>query len=450
MTESTFNKLGGRAALLLMLSIYITKGSNSCAHLGENGKIENVTEIIQNILSKTNHKLCRPITNVSGALVVRTNIKLVSIGDFREADMQFTIEMYFRQSWRDSRLAFGQTRNSTIPSVTLNGELSDTLWQPDTFFENEVEGKIHGLTMKNKYMRIYNDGRVLTSTRITLICSCPMDFRKFPMDEQECGIYFASYGYTTKDIIYDWESQHETWNGKQEIPQFEIRDVALINKTQEFLTGTFSSLGIKLNLSRRLGHYLTRVYIPAILIVMLSWLSFYVDRHSAPARVSLGITTVLTMTTLLIGVGQGSMPVVSYVKALDWYLFVSYFMVFAAFAEYAVINYRDKAYSLEMIKKQRREATAKKTKQNGIAVKKTKPEETPDTIYSNAVHHEVFDISDCPPSSPQQDKRIGILEWINESLSPPEKTDNLAKKIFPLVFIMFNAGYWLYYLVFSR
>lgn len=77
---------------------------------------------------------------------------------------------------------------------------------------------------------------------------------------------------------------------------------------------------------------------------MLSWLSFYVDRRSAPARVSLGITTVLTMTTLLIGIGQGSLPVVAYIKALDWYLFVSYFMVFAAFAEYAVINYRDGAY----------------------------------------------------------------------------------------------------------
>jgi hypothetical protein len=73
------------------------------------------------------------------------------------------------------------------------------------------------------------------------------------------------------------------------------------------------------------------------------------------------------MTTLLIGIGQGSLPVVSYVKALDWYLFVSYFMVFAAFAEYAVINYRDKAYTLEMAKKKKRKAT--KTEQNGIVPK---------------------------------------------------------------------------------
>lgn len=91
--------------------------------------------------------------------------------------------------------------------------------------------------------------------------------------------------------------------------------------------------------TRRIGHYLIRVYFPAILIVLMSWLSFFVDRSSVPARVSLGITTVLTMTTLLIGIGQGSLPMVSYVKAVDWYLIVCYTLVIGAFAEYVLVNY---------------------------------------------------------------------------------------------------------------
>ena len=31
----------------------------------------------------------------------------------------------------------------------------------------------------------------------------------------------------------------------------------------------------------------------------MSWVSFYLDRASAPARVGLGVTTVLTMVTLM-------------------------------------------------------------------------------------------------------------------------------------------------------
>ena len=43
----------------------------------------------------------------------------------------------------------------------------------------------------------------------------------------------------------------------------------------------------------------TQVYVPSSLIVVMSWVSFYLDRSSAPARVGLGGTTVLTMVTLM-------------------------------------------------------------------------------------------------------------------------------------------------------
>ena len=113
----------------------------------------------------------------------------------------------------------------------------------------------------------------------------------------------------------------------------------LITMFLVLFTGNYSVLGVTFVFTRRIGHYLTRVYIPAVLIVLMSRLSFFVDRSSVPARVSLGITTILTMTTLLIGIGQGSLPVVSYMKAVDLYLIVCYSLVFGAFAEYVIMNF---------------------------------------------------------------------------------------------------------------
>jgi len=52
---------------------------------------------------------------------------------------------------------------------------------------------------------------------------------------------------------------------------------------------------MKLFFARNIGHYIIQIYLPSSLIVILSWVSFWLDKTFAPARVSLGITTVLTM-----------------------------------------------------------------------------------------------------------------------------------------------------------
>ena len=66
--------------------------------------------------------------------------------------------------------------------------------------------------------------------------------------------------------------------------------------------------------------------------------SFWVDSDSVPARVALGITTVLAMTTLMFGV-QSALPKVPYMKAVDLFLAFSFVCVFAALVEFAAVNY---------------------------------------------------------------------------------------------------------------
>lgn len=71
------------------------------------------------------------------------------------------MEMYFRQYWKDARLAFLKLNGP----VTFSSELPDVLWQPDTYFENGFDGRLHNLTVLNKFLRLHPDGSVLVSTR---------------------------------------------------------------------------------------------------------------------------------------------------------------------------------------------------------------------------------------------------------------------------------------------
>ena len=62
-------------------------------------------------------------------------------------------------------------------------------------------------------------------------------------------------------------------------------------------------------------------------------------------QVGLGVTTVLTMTTLINSV-NAALPKISYMKSIDIYLFVCFFMVFGALIEYACVGYTDKRIQL--------------------------------------------------------------------------------------------------------
>ena len=77
--------------------------------------------------------------------------------------------------------------------------------------------------------------------------------------------------------------------------------------------GNFTCLEVIFKFRRRLGYYLFHTYIPTCLIVMMSWISFWIKPEAVPARVTLGVTSLLTLSTQHAN-SQKSLPPVSYIK----------------------------------------------------------------------------------------------------------------------------------------
>ncbi|KIH61612.1 hypothetical protein ANCDUO_08111 [Ancylostoma duodenale] len=87
----------------------------------------------------------------------------------------------------------------------------------------------------------------------------------------------------------------------------------------EDVTREYSRLVSYFLFKRNIGFYIIQIYLPSVLIVVISWVSFWLSRDATPARVALGVTTVLTMTTLMTTTNS-AMPKVSYVKSIDIFL----------------------------------------------------------------------------------------------------------------------------------
>ena len=81
----------------------------------------------------------------------------------------------------------------------------------------------------------------------------------------------------------------------------------------KYISGNFSGLLVQFHLRRQNGYHVLQTYVPTILIVSISWVSFWLDANAVPGRVSLGVTTLLTLTTLASGIRQ-QLPPVSYIK----------------------------------------------------------------------------------------------------------------------------------------
>ncbi|NXN19418.1 GBRG3 protein, partial [Indicator maculatus] len=249
---------------------------------------------------------------------------------------EYQIDIFFAQTWTDSRLRF----NSTMKILTLNSNMVGLIWIPDTIFRNSKTAEAHWITTPNQLLRIWNDGKILYTLRLTINAECQLQLHNFPMDEHSCPLIFSSYGYPKEEMIYRWRknsveaADQKSWR----LYQFDFMGLRNTSEIVKTSAGDYVVMTIYFDLSRRMGYFTIQTYIPCILTVVLSWVSFWIKKDATPARTALGITTVLTMTTLST-IARKSLPRVSYVTAMDLFVTVCFLFVFAALMEYATLNY---------------------------------------------------------------------------------------------------------------
>ncbi|XP_048032613.1 glycine receptor subunit alphaZ1 isoform X3 [Megalobrama amblycephala] len=379
------------------------------------------------------HKI-RPPVNVT------CNIFINSFGSIAETTMDYRVNIFLRQQWNDPRLAYSEYPDD---SLDLDPSMLDSIWKPDLFFANEKGANFHEVTTDNKLLRISKNGNVLYSIRITLILACPMDLKNFPMDVQTCIMQLESFGYTMNDLIFEWDEKGavQVADGLT-LPQFILKEEKDLRYcTKHYNTGKFTCIEARFHLERQMGYYLIQMYIPSLLIVILSWVSFWINMDAAPARVGLGITTVLTMTTQSSG-SRASLPKVSYVKAIDIWMAVCLLFVFSALLEYAAVNFIARQHK-ELLRFHRRR-------------RHLKEDEAGDGRFSFAAYG-------MGPACLQAKDGMAIKGNNNNaptSTNPPEKTveemrklfisrakriDTVSRVAFPLVFLIFNIFYWIIY-----
>ncbi|KAI3384188.1 hypothetical protein SNEBB_008221 [Seison nebaliae] len=288
-----------------------------------------------------------PNENFNTITPLDVNLYIVQMYGVNDVNMDFWVIFYLRQRWVDKRLKWKQFNGAkdngdSSDNIHLQGDMLYKIWLPDTSFLNDRQSKFHDVSKPNKMLRIYSSGRILFSQRISAKMSCQMNLKKFPFDSQHCEINLISLRYPTNKVELHWSKRTDPIeiNQKFELPDFHLSTFDY--HTSHFQTPTgitsdvFTKLMVRLKLQRLTGHFLIHTYIPSVLLVIISWLSFWLDVEAISARVTVGILTVLTMITLRQDLYD--IPKVSYVKAIDIWNSTCLTFVFLALLEFTVVN----------------------------------------------------------------------------------------------------------------
>ncbi|XP_059377583.1 glycine receptor subunit beta-like isoform X2 [Carassius carassius] len=412
----------------------------------------------------------------------RVNIFINSFGSIQETTMDYRVNIFLRQRWNDPRLRLPQDFKSD--SLTVDPKMFKCLWKPDLFFANEKSANFHDVTQENILLFIFRNGDVLISMRLSVTLSCPLDLTLFPMDTQRCKMQLESFGYTTDDLQFMWQSGDPVQMEEIALPQFDIKqeDIEYGNCTKYYAgTGYYTCVEVIFTLRRQVGFYMMGVYAPTLLIVVLSWLSFWINPDASAARVPLGILSVLSLSSECTSLAS-ELPKVSYVKAIDIWLIACLLFGFASLVEYAVVQ-------VMLNSPKRLEAERAKIASKEKAEGKSPAKNTINGMGSTPIHVSTLQVTEtrckkvCTSKSDLRSNDFSIVGSLprdfelsnfdcygkpieagnacsksqakNNKKPPPPKpvipsaakrVDLYARAIFPFSFFFFNVIYWSVYL----
>ncbi|PAV86260.1 hypothetical protein WR25_24269 [Diploscapter pachys] len=246
----------------------------------EQGETRDFLKFLQRI--KYDH---RQLPENDDVMQINVSIVVLNIYDVTEATMDFACELFYREAWRDSRLIWDTNKFRNKSEIALHESYVSYLWHPDTFVPNAISSKNpKPLSMSHRsLLRLRNNGIILYSRRLSLIVKCNMDLSAFPHDYQLCQIDFESYGYSFEQVQYMWsEGEFKALKLLEfSLPDYVISKAYVTSRNETYATGTYSRLHLCLVFDRAAGFYFLQIIAPATALVIVAWVSLWVDREIA-------------------------------------------------------------------------------------------------------------------------------------------------------------------------
>lgn len=310
--------------------------------------------------------------------VIGTQITIASIKSLDQKRGEVEVHAWLELYWKDYRLAYNSLTNCGNHTDTDPFKMRhfSNIWQPYTYVTNSVSKPIQNAAS----FFVSPDGTVTYDQELTMNLSCKLKYDSFPKDTQTCKIIISPYADTISKMIMNLSDNPLSKYDNADVDmadtiEWDPDNYDAIIKNITYQTDVYSYAIFSFTLKRNYDHYIHFVILPVVLIVIMAYASFFIDRGAAPARVTLSSVSFLTITNH-IGGQLKSLPNLGIQDVwLLQFMLTSQLFTFYAVIEYVICNY------LFRVEKQLKEIE-KEAKRRKMTLKNS-PEREPSLLHSH-------------------------------------------------------------------
>lgn len=248
---------------------------------------------------------------------------IMDVHSINSTDQSFTANVFYRLRWQDSRLADPSGKTRVLPL--------EEVWHP-----------LLQITNQQKIWKTFPEqvvvspqGEVLYRQRVYGNFSQPLNLYEFPFDRQVFTLQFAASGLDAQDVQLLPETEAQPGISSQlSLAGWNLVDMQAVSAPFAPVPQypALPGFAIRMTMDRKMGYYHFKIILPLALIVVMSWLGFWINPTQAGVQISVSVTSMLTLIAFRFMISS-FLPKISYLTRLDELVLGATILVFASLVE---------------------------------------------------------------------------------------------------------------------
>lgn len=272
---------------------------------------------------------------------VHFEFALHDVNRINSVDETFEFSGVMTLTWQDPREAFDPAiagvREKLYQGRFQFNEVA-TSWYPQIVLLNQA-----GMYERSGIqLRIRPDGTSILTEKITAVAEARLDMRPFPFDAHRLDAVFSVLGHGVDDVALGVDTDSPAPRKGIRVPGYLVQSVRLAVREQASPTeNPFTSARLSIAVAREAIYIRRLITGPMIIIVLLSFSIFWMDKASLADRNSISFIGVLTNVAFQ-QTAMNVVPPVSYITLLTGFLSLSFLTMAATVPVNLLVSELDK------------------------------------------------------------------------------------------------------------